>query len=142
MPTATEALAGVRKREFTVPQMPPPGRRRSRPIENIMRLAAPWIAIVHTKTEARITSRYSSPNVMPAKSSCGKAPVMMVAIGKPPLSPSSIVSGTLGMARITARMNTTPTAPDRAPTRGHRAVPGGWRRRSPRRTSRRYRSRT
>ena len=56
-PTATAALAGVRKRVLTWPHVPPNGRCRSRPIENIRRVAAPWMASVHTKTEARITSR-------------------------------------------------------------------------------------
>ena len=56
-PTAMAALAGVLKRGWTWPQTPPNGRCRSRPMENISRLAAPWIAIVQTKTEARMTNR-------------------------------------------------------------------------------------
>ena len=57
IPTVTVALAGVRNRGLTWPSRPPAGRWRSRPIENISRLAAPWMAIVQTNTEARITTR-------------------------------------------------------------------------------------
>ena len=57
-PTAMAALAGVLKRRVDVaPDAPPNGRCRSRPIENIMRVAAPWMASVQTKTDARITNR-------------------------------------------------------------------------------------
>ena len=56
-PTAMAALAGVRKVELTRPQTLPSGRCRSRLIENIIRVAAPWIASVQTKTEARMTNR-------------------------------------------------------------------------------------
>ena len=57
MPTAIAALAGVRKRSLTWPHIRLPGRFPSRPIENIIRVAAPWIASVQTKTEARMTKR-------------------------------------------------------------------------------------
>ena len=48
-PTAMAAFAGVWKRLLTLPHTLPSGRCRSRPIENIRRVAAPWIASVHTK---------------------------------------------------------------------------------------------
>ena len=44
-PTATAALAGVLNIELTWPQTLPSGIRRSRPIENISRAVAPWIAV-------------------------------------------------------------------------------------------------
>ena len=56
-PTAMAALAGVWKRSLTWPQARPSGRCPSRPIENIIRVAAPWMASVQTKTDARITNR-------------------------------------------------------------------------------------
>ena len=56
-PTAIAALAGVRNGVLTWPHARPPGSSPSRPIENIIRVAAPWIASVHTKTEARMTNR-------------------------------------------------------------------------------------
>ena len=83
MPTAMAALAGVRNVELTRPHRLPPGRCRSRLIENIIRVAAPWIASVQTKTEARITNRYSSPTVIPATISAVKVAWIVVAIGKP-----------------------------------------------------------
>ena len=52
------AFAGVLNRSVDASPRPPPnGRCRSRLIENIIRVAAPWIASVQTKTEARITNR-------------------------------------------------------------------------------------
>ncbi len=80
-PTAMAEFAGVWKRGLTWPSHPPAGKWPSRPIENISRVAAPWIAIVQTKTDARMTSRYSSPNEIPNTMSCVKAPVMIVPIG-------------------------------------------------------------
>ena len=47
-PTATAALAGVLKLGLTWPQVPPSGSRRSRPIENMRRTVAPWMARVQT----------------------------------------------------------------------------------------------
>ena len=47
-PTAIAALAGVLKVWLTWPHRPPSGSRRSRPIENISRVVAPWMASVHT----------------------------------------------------------------------------------------------
>ena len=56
-PTAMAALAGVLNVWLTWPQTPPSGRCRSRLIENIIRVAAPWIASVQTNTDARMTNR-------------------------------------------------------------------------------------
>ena len=56
-PTAMAALAGVLNRGWTCPHAPPKGRCRSRPMENMSRLAAPWMARVQTKTDTRMTSR-------------------------------------------------------------------------------------
>ncbi len=57
MPTAMAAFVGVLKVWLTWAHTPPSGSRRSRPIENIIRVVAPWIASVHTNTEARMTNR-------------------------------------------------------------------------------------
>ena len=38
--------------------------------------------------------------------------MMVVAIGNPPACPSAMASGTLGMARMTPRRKTAPTAPE------------------------------
>jgi len=78
----------------------------------IIRVAAPWIASVQTKTDARITKRYSSPSVMPATISVVRTEMMVVAIGNPPAWPSAMASGMLGIARITPSRKTAPTAPE------------------------------
>ena len=56
-PTAMAAFAGVLKVGFTEPHAAPNGSRRSRPIENMSRTVAPWIASVQTKTATRIMTR-------------------------------------------------------------------------------------
>src|SRR5260370_5602859 len=55
--TAMPAHMGVRKVGLTYPQALPNGRRPSRPIENIRRMVADWIARVQTQTAMKTTPR-------------------------------------------------------------------------------------
>ncbi len=68
--TATAMLAhmGVWKVGLTIPHTLPKGSRPSRPIENIRRMVADWMASMHTQMAMSTTKRYTLPQNGPSAS--------------------------------------------------------------------------
>src|SRR5260370_5218738 len=91
--TAMPAYTGVRKTGLAAPQALPNGRRPSRPIDNIRRIVADWIARVHTQTAMKTDPRNTLPQELPSASLiiAARACVKVAPLAMPSIAPRFLI---------------------------------------------------